>query len=467
MDVIDDEGNLFGVINIIDALAVLLILAVVVAGAALVFQSEPESSGPTLGTTNVTLDLGAQPTYIVSAINEGDTYDAGGNSELTLTDVYLTPQGDQTRVIVRAELRGPTTTNGMTYADAPPRLGRTLTIKTNRYQVKGQIRAVGGGNTLRRDTTTVVLRGTMTAADARDIAPGDRIRVGGRTVATITDVAAYATGNPTQRAVFVETELQTYRRQDNSWFGGNPVRRGQTVTLAGDGYTLTGRIDRIDGGLSRATTDVVIADTVDAETARRLSEGDIATVAGHETARIATVTTYATQNPERKRIIAGLRLRTLAYGDRHRFGPTVIQRGNNVTVDTASYTLSGAIDRVGALTPRGSPATRTVTLRMSEVRQDMADAIKPGMAERSNGVTIARITDVTTEPSLIITTGQNGSVTVADHPFNRDVTITAELRVRETTTGIRFKGQSLRQGSTVVIDLRTVIVRATVISVGQ
>jgi len=33
---LDDEGNLFGLINIIDALAVLLVLAVVIAGAALV-----------------------------------------------------------------------------------------------------------------------------------------------------------------------------------------------------------------------------------------------------------------------------------------------------------------------------------------------------------------------------------------------------------------------------------------------
>jgi hypothetical protein len=42
MEVIDEEGRLFGAVNVVDALVVLLVLAVVVAGAALVF-------GDTLG----------------------------------------------------------------------------------------------------------------------------------------------------------------------------------------------------------------------------------------------------------------------------------------------------------------------------------------------------------------------------------------------------------------------------------
>ena len=48
--IIDDEGRLFGTGNVVDALVVLLVVAVVVAGAALVFggNSEPE---PDIGTT--------------------------------------------------------------------------------------------------------------------------------------------------------------------------------------------------------------------------------------------------------------------------------------------------------------------------------------------------------------------------------------------------------------------------------
>jgi hypothetical protein len=104
---------------------------------------------------------------------------------------------------------------------------------------------------------------------------------------------------------------------------------------------------------------------------------------------------------------------------------------------------------------------------MTDVRDQFADALQPGMTEQRGTTTTARLIAVDTKPSLIIATGNNGSVNVVDHPFNREVTLTAELRVRQTTTGLRFKGQPLRQGSEVVLDLGTVTVRATVVSAGR
>lgn len=365
MELLDDEGNLFGVVNVVDALVILLVLAVVAAGAAFVLQPEPTPKGPNVGTTNVTLDLGPQPDYLVSAINEGDTHSPGGESQLTITDVHLTPQGDQTRVIVRAELRGIASGDSIEYANAPPRLGRALDITTATYQVSGRIRAVSGNDSLSIEQTNVVLSDTMSAVDAEAVTQGDEIRLGGRTVATVENVTVYATDDPSQRRVVAGATLKTHTRSGERRFGNTPVRPGQTVTLPADAYTFDGQIERVD-----------------------------------------------------------------------------------------------------ALEPRGTVTERTVTLRMSDVHEDMADAIQPGMVERAGDETIARVTDVETEPSIIITTGDNGSVNVVDHPFNRDVTITADLRVRETPSGVTFKGQSIRQGSTVIIDLGTITVEATVVGIG-
>ncbi|MFB6222876.1 MAG: DUF4330 family protein [Haloarcula sp.] len=463
---LDDEGNLFGLVNVVDALAVLLIIAVIIAGAALVLQPEPEPDSPDLTTTSVTIDLGTQPSYLVSEINEGDTYSPNGNSELTVTDVYLTPQGDQTRVILRATLEGPTSGDSLTYANAPPRLGRSLTITTSRYEVSGQIRAVGGGNSLNQENTTVVLKDTMAAAEAREVTSGDEIRLGGRTVATVEDVAAYATEDPSQQTVFIEAELETYTQQGSRRFGGIQIRRGQTVTLPAADYTIDGRLEQIGSGLQPTTADILFETTVDAETADDIAAGDVATVSGHETAEVKTVTTYETQNPDRKRVFVGLELSTLENGDRQQFGSVYVQPGNNITISTTNYELSGAIERVGALEPRGALDNRTVTLRMTDIREDMANAIEPGMTEVSRGETIARVSRVNTDPSVIITTGDNGSVTVVDHPFLRDVTITAELQVRETTSGVQFKGKSIQQGSSVVINLGTLTIEADVVSIG-
>jgi hypothetical protein len=462
MPLIDDEGNLFGVINVIDALVILFVLAVVAAGAAFLLQ--PADSGPDLRSTHVTLDVGTQPDYVVTEINEGDTYSPNGNNQLTITDVHLTPSEEGTRVIVRAELQGPMNGESIIYADAPPRLGRTLDIETNRYVVSGQIREIGDSETLAGDTATVVLRDTMLASDAREVAVGDTIRVAGRTVATIEDVAAYATDNGVERVVFVEASLQTHREQGQPYFGGNPLRRGQVVPLQAGDYTYNGRVERVGGEFERGTAEVLLETVVDVETASRMAEGDIATVAGHRTAEIESVTTYATQNPDRKRVFVGASLQTLGYGEREQFGSTPIQRGNTISLEAENYQLSSSIERVGAVEPRGTSATRTVVLRMSEVREQFAESIQPGMTERANGETIATINRVAVEPSLIIATGDDGSVNVVDHPINRDVTITAQLRVRETTSGIRFKGQSLQQQSQVVIDLGTITIEATVVS---
>ncbi|TKX86572.1 DUF4330 family protein [Halorubrum sp. SS5] len=366
MKLIDDEGRLFGAVNVIDALVVLLIAAVVVAGAAFVFADDPEPAPtPETDTTYATLDVGTVSPYIVDAIEEGDTHSPDSASTLRITDVHLTPQDDQTRVVLRVALEGELNNQeSLIYGGAPPRLGRTLDITTDRYQINGQIRDVGDSDALTTEQQRVLLSTQVDAGTATDVTPGDEIRLSGRTVARIDNVTTYATNQPTQRQLLVKATLTGHRQRDRLRFGGTPVRRDQTVTLPTSEYTFSGRIEQVGGDVSLGTT-----------------------------------------------------------------------------------------------------TTRTVTLRMEEVREDFADAIEPGMVERAGDTTVARVTGVDTEPSLIITTGENGSVNVVDHPVNREVTITADLQLRETPSGLAFKGDQIRQGSTVGLDLGTVTVEATVISV--
>ncbi|MDZ5810503.1 DUF4330 domain-containing protein [Halorubrum sp. AD140] len=365
MELIDDEGNLLGAVNVVDALVVLLVVAVGVAGAAFVFMDEPEPEPePETDTTYATLDLGTQPDYVVDAINEGDTYAPDDNSALTITDVHLTPRGDEIGVTLRVALEGEANDESITYADAPPRLGRTLGIETSQYEVDGQIREVGDDDALAGDTEQVIVRDTLDAETATDVTAGDEIRLADRTIATIEDVATYATNNSGQTRVLIETNLSTHEEGGQARFGGVPLQRGQSLTLPTDEYTIDGEIERVNGDLQL-----------------------------------------------------------------------------------------------------GETSTREVTLRMTEVREDTADAIRPGMTEGPTDDPVAEITDVETEPSLIIATGEDGSVNVVDHPVDRDVTITAEVQVRETPTGVQFKGEPLRGGTTITLDLGTRVIEAEVVGV--
>lgn len=211
-------------------------------------------------------------------------------------------------------------------------LGRTLSIATSRYEVSGQIRAVGSDNNFPQEDTTVVLRDTMATAEARDATAGDEIRLSGRTVATIEDVAAYATSDSTEQTIFVDAELDTHRQQSDRRFGGKQVRRGQTVTIPAEDYMFNGRIEQVSSGLQPTTTDVLLETTIDAEIADRIAAGDVTTVVGYEAAEVRTVTTYATQNPDRKRALVGLSLATPENSGQQQFGSAAVQRGNNITI---------------------------------------------------------------------------------------------------------------------------------------
>ncbi|WP_277542843.1 DUF4330 domain-containing protein [Haloarcula laminariae] len=363
---IDDEGNLFGVVNVVDALVVLLVLSAAGVGLLVVGDETGLRQSPETGTTFVTLDLGPNPDYVATALEEGDTYTPTEASNLTVTDIYLAPQGDEVRALARARLDGVRHNGTLTYAEEPVRLDRSLNIATETYNVTGNISAVGEGSNLNTGTTTVVLRDTVPAADADAIAPGDEITVAGRTAATVEEVAVYPTTEASGHRVLVEATLSTYARQGVSRFGGTPVRPGRQITLPGPGYTLDGRIQRADGGL----------------------ESD-------------------------------------------------------------------------------SLTNRTVTLEATSVRPEVATAIRPGQTERAGSRTTAYVTDVRTVPTPIVSTTQNGSVAVSDHPTLRDVTLTTELRVKETATGSEFRGERLQYGSTVVLDLGPVTVRTTVVDIGR
>jgi hypothetical protein len=103
---IDRKGRLLGLVNIVDAVVVLLVLAVVVAGIALLFPGG-DSGKP--DSRFVTMDLGTQPEFVAEQISSGDTWEPDRTSdELVITDTYRTTAGDGTQVVIRAQVNGTT-----------------------------------------------------------------------------------------------------------------------------------------------------------------------------------------------------------------------------------------------------------------------------------------------------------------------------------------------------------------------
>ena len=156
MNLIDDKGRLFGTVNIIDALAVLLVLSVAAAGAAFVLgtDEQPEQSSATNKHTKTTVTFqvtGVQP-YVADAIPESpikaNEIAAVRNKSVQPTEVIVTSQNGtlheqphprKKTVTLRVALNTTRTEQDVLFQDKPLEIGRQLTLDFGPVTVKGHV----------------------------------------------------------------------------------------------------------------------------------------------------------------------------------------------------------------------------------------------------------------------------------------------------------------------------------------
>ncbi|RNJ27134.1 hypothetical protein [Halosegnis longus] len=97
-----------------------------------------------LATTPVTATLTANvSTAVADAVEAGDEYRLAGQPVATVQDVTREQtNGERVRLAVRVEFVARETTSGPMYGGEPLRLGRQLTVATDRYEFVGEVTAV-------------------------------------------------------------------------------------------------------------------------------------------------------------------------------------------------------------------------------------------------------------------------------------------------------------------------------------
>lgn len=234
MEILDEEGRLFGRVNIVDALVVLFAVAVVVAGAALVFGDSPEAQpGP---------DSGQQPenaTLYVTLYANGDETTGFESGEVQLdgasaniTDVHRTIGP---RSYFRVALNGTETDEGFRFDGNRVRRGGgfTLTDNTTRTNARVVERDVGPGFDTR--TTTVAVETTVRTQVAEAVSEGDEQRVGDEAILTVASVEA-APVNETHSDLRATLELETRVVDGVPHYGDRPVRLGRELGVRTDDY---------------------------------------------------------------------------------------------------------------------------------------------------------------------------------------------------------------------------------------
>lgn len=376
MSVVDDSGRLFGRINVVDAIVVLLVIAGVVGGAIVVLDplAEETSVDAEPATRYATVDLGEQfpATASLIAAGDNDTRSAGGDVRegVTITDTYVGPGSDgNASVVVRVRVDGTSVEaddgaeSTFEYADERLRRGSGLAIDTSEYDVRGEVLSMGeSGDALPTGTQSVLVRTSVDPAVAETVEAGDRYRLGSHTVATIDEAVVASGGTGANRSALLGLSLRTIRYSGNTYFGARQLLVGRTVG-----------------------------------------------------------------------------------------------------VDTARYSLESTVTRWDNGTTAWEPTTRTAVVKVADVRPEIADGIEAGMVERRGSATIASVEEVRSEPATIVLTSDDGNVYEREHPRNRDLYLTVELRVRSMDDGLEFRLDPLREGSDVRLDFRTIVVDGTVV----
>lgn len=158
MKLIDDQGNLFGAVNIIDAFVVLLVAAVTVAGVAFVVGDDsqpPSEPAPEQSAVSATVEIvGVQP-YVADALTVGpvetDRIVAVDNKSVSPTmvvtedeagNLYEREHPQKQTVTLQVTLQA-TQTNETMVGDTPLEVGRTTTLDFGNVTVEGTFTHVG------------------------------------------------------------------------------------------------------------------------------------------------------------------------------------------------------------------------------------------------------------------------------------------------------------------------------------
>lgn len=367
MDIIDDEGRIFGVVNVVDALVILLAVGVVAAGVALVNPFGPEEAP---ASRFATVELGPQPTYVAEKVSPGDTMPLSGRSgNLTVTDVYRSPAvGGDVMVTVRVRLDGEMVLQErfdeevFVFDGAQVRAGDELAIETIGYSVKGRVTSVDeAGPTLDAEWVPVVLRGTVPdGTGSVDIDGGDAFSSGGHEFLRVSRVEAYPAGDDVARVV-IGGELLVLNEGGSQLFGGAVVTKGRELDMEINGRPFRGEVrilgsSSLPGESAKKNAEVKVAG-VEPEVAGALKPGLVEEYGGEVLAEIegsraesATVTHVSdtgdvvmSTHPVKRDVFLNV---TLSVRDNDRvvyFRGEPLRVGDTVALDFGTVSVRGTV----------------------------------------------------------------------------------------------------------------------------
>lgn len=291
---------------------------------------------------------------------------------------------------------------------------------------------------------------------ARSTPSGDAVQ--------LSDVYAVPTG-PEQYHLYARANLTVMPADEGVSFRSKPLKLGRSLSVSTPETSLGGTVVDIGtngASLPRTNTDLVVSTSVSRARAARIQDGQSLTVLGDQLATVESVTVYPTNDPTVRRVLVGLSVESLSLPGGPTYADSRLEQANGLHLWMGQWNAKGSVLAVGRTEPPGTMEHLTANLTITGAEPSVVSAIRPGLTETIRGRTLARVTDVSVEPTQLVVTSDSGDVFLRDHPKKKDVHLTVELAVRRTGSQRRFHGTELRRNDVVQLDLGTIRVSGRV-----
>lgn len=454
MPLLDDQGRLFGYVNVVDALVVLLVLAVGVAGLALVFGGEPAASPDAPEYTRVTVG-NLQPAVALAFAEAENATRAGSGAVYDIADTHLTSHPSGEGAAVTATVRRPAGAD-------PVAIGAPLDLEVATHAVNTSVAGFQDEPGLPTTTATVLAETVVSPPVAAGIRAGDTHRIGSTAVATVTATRPLGLENGSRR-LLLGLELAALDTGATPRYATRPLRLGTTFSFRTAEYALTGRVvDLRTARIPTANRTVRVTATVDRSTADAVTTGDAIRAANRTLATITDVAAYPTLGGDRRRLALGVAVRARLVDGVPMLLANPLRVGSEVTLPATDVTVSGNVTGVGPVS--GESTTARIDVAWRNVPPSLAAVPTPGLAEAHRGAA-TRITEVNSEPATVVLVTERGDLVTREHPVNRDVHLTLETTTRRNGETLWFHGRPIQRGDRVALDFGSITVRGNVTGV--
>jgi hypothetical protein len=271
MNVIDEDGRLFGVINILDFLIIMLSLAIVVAGISVlgIFSADQSNTAngggdgnpPNQQTTPInrdnrsaaevryaTVTVDSVNQYLSAAVLSSNNVTVRG-TEASVVKTYRTPAESGVRLILLVRLNGEAAEDSGSFSVAgqPVRLGERMTVTAATYQVTGRVTALRDtSDSFRIEPVAVRISARVPSTVADEVTPGDKFVIGEESVASIRNVSKSEIKDSSKVRMSVQIIVHANLRGGKYNFSGETLRLGTNLPFRTSRYEFSGRIISIE-----------------------------------------------------------------------------------------------------------------------------------------------------------------------------------------------------------------------------